>query len=187
MVEDNVNGAPTSLKKELRQGISYERWYSAYHYSRPPLVERCPPLGEPDKEKKIKETRPPLQQVATCPTLVFPCTLSKWISKKQNLILIWFFFISPYFLILNKSNFNKAILAIFLRACLFHFACFLLLLLLLFSFRFLLYFIYFTFYYYYCYYYYYILVVFKIIHQIPAFKEFSKFHLIYLFIFNFHL
>ena len=87
-VEDNVNGAPTSLKKELRQGISYERWYSAYHYSRPPLVERCPPLGEPDKEKKIKETRPPLQQVATCPTLVFPCTLSKWISKKQNLILI---------------------------------------------------------------------------------------------------
>ena len=80
-VEDNVNGAPTSLKKELRQGISYERWYSAYHYSRPAL-------GEPDKEKKIKETRPPLQQVATCPTPLFPCTLSKWISKKQNLILI---------------------------------------------------------------------------------------------------
>ena len=114
--------------------------------------------------------------------------------KKQNLILIWFFFISPYFLILNKSNFNKAILAIFLRACLFHFAYFLLLLLLLFSFRFLLYFIYFTFYYYYYYYYYYflyyyyyfILVVFKIIHQNPAFKEFSKFHfcqIIYLFIY----
>ena len=80
-VEDNVNGAPTSLKKELRQGISYEGWYSAYHYSRPPL-------GEPDKEKKIKETRPPLQQVATCPTPLFPCTLSKWISKTQNLILI---------------------------------------------------------------------------------------------------
>ena len=87
-VEDNVNGAPTSLKKELRQGISYERWYSAYHYSRPPLVERWAALGEPDKEKKIKETRPPLQQVATCPTPLFPCTLSKWISKTQNLILI---------------------------------------------------------------------------------------------------
>ena len=39
------------LQDENLSAMNTDPWYSAYHYSHPPLVERLAALGEPDKKE----------------------------------------------------------------------------------------------------------------------------------------
>ncbi|GAY51454.1 hypothetical protein CUMW_134310 [Citrus unshiu] len=40
------------LQEENLSAMNTDPWYSAYHYSHPPLVERLAAIDEPDKKEK---------------------------------------------------------------------------------------------------------------------------------------
>lgn len=45
-----LNGDLLILQEENLSAMNTDPWYSAYHYSHPPLVERLAALDEPDKK-----------------------------------------------------------------------------------------------------------------------------------------
>lgn len=47
-----TDGNFVGFQEENLSAMNTDPWYSAYHYSHPPLVERLAAIDEPDKKEK---------------------------------------------------------------------------------------------------------------------------------------
>ena len=87
-----IEGCETRIPKITTKAQYWcERWYSAYHYSHPPLdKKRWAALDEPDKKKRLKRQGLHYSGLPRVP-LLYSLTHFQNGFPKKNLILIWFF------------------------------------------------------------------------------------------------